>query len=82
MQAARRSGAPFADVAGMNHLADHDDVFRTYAAHPAIGAVLQDLIGPDVKLFFDHLFYKGPHGPANRYHQDGFFEFSERSLTC
>jgi len=82
VQAGLRSGAPFADVTGIQHLADHDEVFRSSAAHPAIVAVLQDLIGPDVKLFFDHLFYKGPYGPANRYHQDGFFEFSDRSLTC
>jgi phytanoyl-CoA hydroxylase len=78
----RRSGAPFADVAGMNHLVDHDEVFRAYAAHPSIVAVLQNLIGPHIKLFFDHLFYKGPYGPANRYHQDGFFNFTERAITC
>jgi phytanoyl-CoA hydroxylase len=82
VQASLTSGEPFADVLGMNHLADHDEVFRAFAAHSNIVAVLQDLIGPHVKLFFDHLFYKGPYGPANRYHQDGFFEFSDRSVTC
>jgi phytanoyl-CoA hydroxylase len=82
VQAALLSGEPFADVLGMNHLADHDQVFREFAAHPGIVAALQDLIGPHVKLFFDHLFFKGPYGPANRYHQDGFFEFSDRSVTC
>jgi ectoine hydroxylase-related dioxygenase (phytanoyl-CoA dioxygenase family) len=81
-QAALAVADPFNEIVNMIHLADHDEVFRSLAAHPSITAVLRDLIGPDVKLFFDHLYNKPPYGGANRYHQDGFFMFSERTVTC
>jgi hypothetical protein len=69
-------------------LADHDPVFRAYAGHPKIVAVLNELLGPNLKMFFDQIFTKPPYnagGPwngANRYHQDGFYFFSDDSATC
>jgi phytanoyl-CoA hydroxylase len=81
-QAALAGDDPFNEIVNMIHLTDHDDVFRSLAAHPNITAVLHDLIGPHVKLFFDHLYNKPPYGGANRYHQDGFFMFSDRTITC
>src|SRR5687767_10221289 len=45
--AERAAGAPFADVTGMNHLCDHDEVFAEFGAHPRIVAVLREFIGPN-----------------------------------
>jgi phytanoyl-CoA hydroxylase len=82
LAAATASGDPFNDVFVVNHLVDHDPVFRGFAAHPNIVAILRTLLGPNAKMFQDHIFNKGPYGGANRYHQDGFFMFSERSVSC
>lgn len=79
---------PFNHISVLNHLADNDEVCREIAGHPNIMSVLRELLSPDVKLWFDHIFSKppyndfGPYGGANRYHQDGFFQFSKRSVTC
>ena len=63
---------------------------RSMSAHPRIVAVLQAIIGPDVKCWFDHVFCKPPLNAfdhsgyakgANRYHQDGFFQFSRERKT-
>ena len=72
----------------IDHLADNDEVFRQFAAHPNIVKVLRELLSPNLKLWFDHLYNKPPYnsgGPfdgANRFHQDGFFQFDRRSVTC
>jgi ectoine hydroxylase-related dioxygenase (phytanoyl-CoA dioxygenase family) len=89
LQAALASDDPFNRVEyTVEHLGDHDEVFRSVAAHPNIVAVLRTLIGPNVKLWYDHLFSKppfndrGPFRGANRYHQDGFWQFSKPPATC
>jgi phytanoyl-CoA hydroxylase len=82
LRAALATGDPWNEITGIQHLADHDELFRHFAAHPNITAVLRELIGPHVKLFFDHAFNKPPYGGANRYHQDGFFMFTDRTVTC
>ena len=87
--AAQESADPFdrGDVT-LENLTDNDPVFREYAAHPKVIGVLKELLGPNLKLWYDHLYGKAPYnesGPyhgANRYHQDGFYFFSERSATC
>ena len=75
----------------LNGLTDNDPTMREMAAHPRIVSVLQMLLSPDVKLWFDHIWCKPPlsHATegspapgANRLHQDGFFQFSRPSLTC
>jgi ectoine hydroxylase-related dioxygenase (phytanoyl-CoA dioxygenase family) len=87
-QAALANNDPFNKISQLTHLADNDDVFRKHAAHANIIAVLHELLSPNVKLWFDHIFCKAPlndtppYGGANRYHQDGFFQFSKRSVTC
>jgi len=86
---AQTSADPFErqDVT-LENLTDNDPVFREYAAHPRIVAVMREILGPNLKVWFDHLYNKAPYndaGPfhgANRYHQDGFYFFSERSATC
>lgn len=80
--AAMATGDPFNDVSAINHICDYDEVFLSFASHPAIVAVLRQILAPNVKMIFDHIFCKGPYAGANRYHQDGFFYFTERSVTC
>jgi hypothetical protein len=75
------TGSPWNEIGTINHLTNHDSVFRRYAAHPNIVAVLRTVLSPDCKLFFDHLYNKLPYGRPNRYHQDGFFMFTDRSVT-
>ncbi|NKB70951.1 MAG: hypothetical protein GKR89_28095 [Candidatus Latescibacteria bacterium] len=87
-QAVLANDDPFNEIGQLNHLADNDAVFRELAAHPNIMAILHELLSPNAKLWFDHIFCKAPlndtppYGGANRYHQDGFFQFSKRSVTC
>ena len=87
--AAQGSDNPWQRFSGtLDHLADNDAVFRKFAAHPNVVKVLRELLAPNLKLWFDHLYNKppynhgGPYGGANRFHQDGFFQFSRRSVTC
>ncbi|MBQ12611.1 MAG: hypothetical protein CMJ45_13810 [Planctomyces sp.] len=48
----------------------HDDLFAAHAAHPGILDVIEDLIGPDIKIFSSQLFMKPPGGIAKTWHQD------------
>ena len=53
------------------NLVGYDDVMYAHATNPKILDVLQDLIGPDLKLYGDQLFMKPPHhGSRKEYHQD------------
>ena len=73
--AAQASDNPWQRFGGtLDHLADNDAVFRKFAAHPNVVKVLQELLAPNLKLWFDHLYNKppynnsGPYGGANRFH--------------
>ena len=50
--------------------------------------MLREILGKNIKLWFDHIYNKAslnddpPYRGANRYHQDGFFHLSKRSVTC
>jgi ectoine hydroxylase-related dioxygenase (phytanoyl-CoA dioxygenase family) len=88
-EAARASNDPFDRLEGtLENLADNDPVFRPFSSHPKLIGIMQELLGPNLKMWYDHLFSKppyndsGPYRGANRYHQDGFYFFSERSATC
>ena len=88
-QAALASNDPFDRLEGtLENLTDNEPVFRSFASHPKLVGIMQDLLGPNLKMWYDHLFSKppfndsGPYRGANRYHQDGFYFFSERSATC
>lgn len=80
---------PFSTFSGqIIGLADDNEYFRSIAAHPNIVKVLNEILSTDVKLWFDHIFNKAPlnddqpYSGSNRYHQDGFFHLSKRSVTC
>ena len=89
VKAALASDAPFVHgIPQILYTTDNDEVFHSFAAHPNIVAVLQEILGLNAKLWFDHVYNKPPfnytmrdHG-ANRYHQDGFFQFDRRNVTC
>ena len=88
-EAAAASGNPWAAFTGqLSGLADCDDGFARAAVHPRIAEVLREVLAPDAKLWFDHIFAKGalnddpPYHGANRFHQDGFFQFDRRTVTC
>ena len=52
-------------------LVARDPVMYAHATNPKILDVLEDLIGPDIKLFGDQLFMKSSaHGSRKNYHQD------------
>ena len=65
----------------VSRLADHDELFRSFTTHPNLVSVLRELLGPNLKLWHDHIFSKpplndaGPYHGANRYHQDGFLYY-------
>jgi len=55
-------------------LVEHVDAFVKLASDPRLLDVMQDLIGPDIKLFRDALMMKPPrHGSAKPYHQDSAY---------
>jgi len=61
----------FNSIRKMTDLAYHDDVYRAVATKPAIVDVIDDLIGPDIKLYTDQLMMKPPGvGSAAGWHQD------------
>jgi ectoine hydroxylase-related dioxygenase (phytanoyl-CoA dioxygenase family) len=58
-------------VRKMWELTRHDPVFARYARHPGIVSVVEELLGPDIKLYADQMLLKPPfHGSAKPYHQD------------
>lgn len=61
----------------INQSAAHDPVFMEHALNPAIVDVIEDLLGPDLKLFGDQMFVKPPGGTEKTYHQDSAYFFIE-----
>jgi phytanoyl-CoA hydroxylase len=67
------------------HLVSRSPAARSLACHPALVDVCHDLIGPDVRLYWDQAVYK-KHEPAREFpwHQDNGYAFVEpqQYLTC
>jgi hypothetical protein len=62
-----------------------DKQFDAFARSPKIVDIIEDLMGPNIKLYYDQVFSKPPYAPANRYHQDSvFWRFfaSNFQITC
>lgn len=60
------------------HLAAKSAALRAFAAHPAIADICHDLIGPDVRLYWDQAVYKKPEKPQEfPWHQDNGYSFVE-----
>ncbi|NKB65752.1 MAG: hypothetical protein GKR89_01705 [Candidatus Latescibacteria bacterium] len=76
---------PLDTVSRINNLSHTHPAFEQMARHPKIVAIVAELMGPDIKLYYDQIFGKPPYDRANRYHQDsvfwGFFA-SNFQITC
>jgi ectoine hydroxylase-related dioxygenase (phytanoyl-CoA dioxygenase family) len=67
------------------HAVVRSEAARQLAAHPAIVELCYDLVGPDVRLYWDQLVYKKPEKPRRfPWHQDNGYTFIEpqQYLTC
>jgi ectoine hydroxylase-related dioxygenase (phytanoyl-CoA dioxygenase family) len=67
------------------HLVTQSDRLRRLAAHPTIVGLCGDLVGPDVRLYWDQAVYKKPEKPRRfPWHQDNGYTFVEpqQYLTC
>ena len=76
---------PIDAVIKMNVPSRFDDVFDSFVRGPRIVDIIEDLMGPNIKLYYNQVFAKPPYGPANRFHQDSvFWSFfaSNFQITC
>jgi phytanoyl-CoA hydroxylase len=67
------------------HLVTQSSRLRALAGHPTIAGLCADLVGPDVRLYWDQAVYKKPEKPRRfPWHQDNGYTFVEpqQYLTC
>jgi ectoine hydroxylase-related dioxygenase (phytanoyl-CoA dioxygenase family) len=67
------------------HLVARSERLRAFSAHPFFTGVCADLVGPDVRLYWDQAVYKKPEKPRRfPWHQDNGYAFVEpqQYLTC
>jgi ectoine hydroxylase-related dioxygenase (phytanoyl-CoA dioxygenase family) len=58
------------------HLVAKSEIARRTASHPRIAALAADLLGPDVRLYWDQAVYKYPSFPKDfPWHQDNGYTF-------
>ena len=71
-------------VRKINDCARNDSVFARYAANEKILDIVQEVLGPDIKLFGSQCFMKPPGGVEKPYHQDSpYFSIAPMALvTC
>jgi ectoine hydroxylase-related dioxygenase (phytanoyl-CoA dioxygenase family) len=67
------------------HLVVRSDVLRSFCAHPVLAGLCRDLVGPDVRLYWEQAVYKQAHSSEPvLWHQDNGYTFIEPQayLTC
>lgn len=67
------------------HPVRHSEVARAFVVHPLLGGIARDLLGPDVRLYWDQTVYKQPCGAQPvLWHQDNGYTYIEPQsyLTC
>jgi phytanoyl-CoA hydroxylase len=67
------------------HLVVRSETLRAFCAHPLLAGLCQDLVGPDVRLYWEQAVYKQPHSTEPvLWHQDNGYTFVEPQayLTC
>jgi phytanoyl-CoA hydroxylase len=67
------------------HLVARSEILRTLSRHPTLVGMCADLIGPDVRLYWDQAVYKKPEKPRRfPWHQDNGYAFVEpqQYVTC
>ena len=71
-------------VRKINRCAKNDSVFARYASNNNILEIVEQLLGPDIKLFSSQVFMKPPDGVEKPYHQDSpYFTIEPMAMvTC
>jgi ectoine hydroxylase-related dioxygenase (phytanoyl-CoA dioxygenase family) len=67
------------------HLVARSEILAQFSRHLVFRDLVADIIGPDVRLYWDQLVYKKPHTPDEfPWHQDNGYTFLEpqQYLTC
>jgi len=67
------------------HLVTHSARLRAVCAQPPLSGIARDLLGPDVRLYWEQAVYKQPHSAEPvLWHQDNGYTFVEPQayLTC
>ena len=76
---------PLDSIRHLNLPSYYDSAFEAVVRSPRVVDIVESLMGPDIKLYYDQVFAKPPYAAANRYHQDsvfwGFFA-SNFQVTC
>ncbi|MGH9079491.1 MAG: phytanoyl-CoA dioxygenase family protein [Acidimicrobiales bacterium] len=73
------------EITFSTHLVLESDVLRRIAGSPPLTDLCTDLVGPDVRLYWDQAVYKKPHTASPfPWHQDNGYAFVEpqQYLTC
>jgi ectoine hydroxylase-related dioxygenase (phytanoyl-CoA dioxygenase family) len=66
----------------INNPSRHDAFFLEHARSPELLAVVEQLLGPDIKLFSDQVFMKPPGGVEKTFHQDSaYFHIEPTALV-
>ena len=74
--------APIDRLRKLNECALNASVFMDHARNSAILDVVEDLLGPDLKLYGDQMFLKPPGGMEKTYHQDSpYFKIDPMALV-
>jgi ectoine hydroxylase-related dioxygenase (phytanoyl-CoA dioxygenase family) len=89
-QLRERQGARFGisradDIVFSPHLVARSDVLKAFSRHPMLCRLVRELIGPDVRLYWDQLVYKkGATREEFPWHQDNGYTFvvPQQYLTC
>jgi ectoine hydroxylase-related dioxygenase (phytanoyl-CoA dioxygenase family) len=67
------------------HAVLRSDVARAFCAHPTLGGIARDILGPDARLYWDQSVFKVPQGKEPvLWHQDNGYAYVEPQsyLTC
>ncbi|HEX5614715.1 MAG TPA: phytanoyl-CoA dioxygenase family protein, partial [Acidimicrobiia bacterium] len=67
------------------HLVLRSQVLRDFCAHPLLAGIARDLVGPDVRLYWEQSVYKQPNSAEPvLWHQDNGYTYVEPQayLTC
>jgi ectoine hydroxylase-related dioxygenase (phytanoyl-CoA dioxygenase family) len=73
------------EITFTTHLAARSDLLRRFVRSPVLAGLCLDLVGPDVRLYWDQAVYKKPGTAAPfPWHQDNGYAFVEpqQYLTC
>jgi len=73
------------EITFTTHLVSRSERLRTFVAEPPLADICADLIGPDVRLYWDQAAYKKPDTDASfPWHQDNGYAFvqPQQYLTC